>query len=427
MSAPFLPFLRPTNLLASLFAAGSLAAQTFIVDSANGPGTNFTDLLTAVAAVPSGATLHVRPGSYNGFAVSNKSLTIVGHRVGTGPYPAVNANALFPGIIIGSINAGQSVTLSGLELTAGAVQSAQLSISNCAGAVVLDEITCSFMLPFTMRITNSHNVHASRLLVSAFLPTTDPPPGPPILVQSSSVSFSRLSVQGYRRATSGGSGTAGLSVVQSRVVLVDPVISGGPALVSGAVGGPGLSVSTGSTVHVYGNANTAASRIIGGSATPGAGGHGLELRGGSFARVRGVPLTGGFGTPPGQPSLVDGSSTLEHAPADVAPSALLAGTVQPGNTVRYTLHAKPGSAAVLMIGTQAQLVPVPLLTLGALELDPIITVGAGVVPASQRLEVPSLVPASWPNNLVLLAQFATFHPSPAELSVTNLFTATSRF
>ncbi|MCA8950523.1 MAG: hypothetical protein KDE27_13545, partial [Planctomycetes bacterium] len=53
-------------------------AQTFVVDAANGPGTNFTDIATAVAAVPDGAILEVRPGEYGVFQIQNKSLTIVG-------------------------------------------------------------------------------------------------------------------------------------------------------------------------------------------------------------------------------------------------------------------------------------------------------------------------------------------------------------
>jgi hypothetical protein len=57
-------------------AAGA-STQTFIVDASGGPGTAFVDLPVAVAAVPDGAVLDVRPGVYTPFAVANKSLTIV--------------------------------------------------------------------------------------------------------------------------------------------------------------------------------------------------------------------------------------------------------------------------------------------------------------------------------------------------------------
>ena len=48
----------PTILL---LLASSALAQTYVV--AAGGGGQFTDLPAAVAAVPSGATLHVKPGS----------------------------------------------------------------------------------------------------------------------------------------------------------------------------------------------------------------------------------------------------------------------------------------------------------------------------------------------------------------------------
>ena len=54
--------MRNRFLLAFLLPlASALVAQTYVVDAANGPGSQFTDLPTAVAAVPDGATLLVRP------------------------------------------------------------------------------------------------------------------------------------------------------------------------------------------------------------------------------------------------------------------------------------------------------------------------------------------------------------------------------
>ena len=55
-----------------------LKSQTIFVDTNNDPGTHFTDLPTAVAAVPDGAVLQVRAGSYSGFSVSGKGLSILG-------------------------------------------------------------------------------------------------------------------------------------------------------------------------------------------------------------------------------------------------------------------------------------------------------------------------------------------------------------
>ena len=43
-----------------------------------GAGAQFTDLPAAVAAVPDGAALIVRPGSYSPFAIAGKGIAIVG-------------------------------------------------------------------------------------------------------------------------------------------------------------------------------------------------------------------------------------------------------------------------------------------------------------------------------------------------------------
>ena len=54
-------------------------AQTFVVDVANGPGTNFTSIATAISAVPDGATLLVRPGVYaEAIRIDGKGLKILG-------------------------------------------------------------------------------------------------------------------------------------------------------------------------------------------------------------------------------------------------------------------------------------------------------------------------------------------------------------
>ena len=58
--------------------AATTTAQTFVVDASNGPGTNFTSIATAVAAVPDGAALQVRGGSYGSFTIDNKSLAVLG-------------------------------------------------------------------------------------------------------------------------------------------------------------------------------------------------------------------------------------------------------------------------------------------------------------------------------------------------------------
>ncbi|MFT4511656.1 MAG: hypothetical protein ACI89X_004765 [Planctomycetota bacterium] len=74
-----MPVTRITTLVAALLLATSqLTAQTFVVDKANGPGAAFTSIATAIAAVPDGAVLVVRPGQYLSFGIDNKSMTVLG-------------------------------------------------------------------------------------------------------------------------------------------------------------------------------------------------------------------------------------------------------------------------------------------------------------------------------------------------------------
>src|SRR5262245_64180842 len=83
-------------------------AQTYVVDAAGGG--HFTSLQTAIDAVPSGATLHVKSGSYSGFAIQGKSLTIVAEVAG-GP------NVTYPGsVTLSGLAPGQRVCISGLTL-----------------------------------------------------------------------------------------------------------------------------------------------------------------------------------------------------------------------------------------------------------------------------------------------------------------------
>ena len=64
--------------MSSALLLATLVQTIWIVDAANGPGTNFTDLPAAVAAAISGDTILVRPGTYTHFNVSGKALTIRG-------------------------------------------------------------------------------------------------------------------------------------------------------------------------------------------------------------------------------------------------------------------------------------------------------------------------------------------------------------
>lgn len=74
-----------------------LLPTTWIVDAAAGPGTNFTDLPTAIAAAAPGDTILVRPGVYQPMVIDAKGLTIRGAGKGVTTVMGPNMVAHTPG------------------------------------------------------------------------------------------------------------------------------------------------------------------------------------------------------------------------------------------------------------------------------------------------------------------------------------------
>ncbi|MBL8722720.1 MAG: hypothetical protein JNK49_01670 [Planctomycetes bacterium] len=109
------------------FMLGAVAlvaqGQSFFVDLNNGPGTNYTDLQTAIQAVPDGSSLWVRQGNYPAVTIAGKGLTILG----------VTSVSL-GGLRISNLAASQTVAVSGIRFRTDAT----LDIANAAGSVVID-------------------------------------------------------------------------------------------------------------------------------------------------------------------------------------------------------------------------------------------------------------------------------------------------
>ena len=114
-------------------------AQTYIVDAANGPGTNFTDLPAAVATVPDGAVLEVRAGNYSGFAITNKGMSVLfasGARIQS---PVSTSGPLW--VDIQGTGPSQTVLLRGLQIAPYVWLSSYWSLSNCQGLVLLKDLS----------------------------------------------------------------------------------------------------------------------------------------------------------------------------------------------------------------------------------------------------------------------------------------------
>ena len=127
MRAPFLAAV-------CLFVAAA-TSQTFVVDAANGPGTDYPSIVAALAAVPDGAVLKVRAGTYSAFVVAGKGVTLLGE-------PGAKILVVNLGPVVENLLPHQSFACRGFELVPffGAVGSASFTCRNNLGSVTLDAV-----------------------------------------------------------------------------------------------------------------------------------------------------------------------------------------------------------------------------------------------------------------------------------------------
>jgi hypothetical protein len=164
------------RILLSVAFVSTASSQTFIVDAANGPGTNFTDIATATATVPDGAVLLVRAGSYPSFNIANKGLAVLG---ASGVSVAGR-----PPITITGTSVQQRIELRGLQIDDG-----ELSLNSCQGAVLLYNCTVGGLSNIgTLRASTCQQVHADGCAFGT------PGQGPPaVVLVGSSAAFRNCS------------------------------------------------------------------------------------------------------------------------------------------------------------------------------------------------------------------------------------------
>lgn len=131
---------RTTSTLALLLTASTSIAQTLVVDSANGPGTDYTDLAVAAANAPDGAVLEVRPGFYFGpITVAAKSLAILCE-----PNAVIVGDQFGSALNVSGLTANQTFTLYGAKMQT-TLQSfsffAELRFANNAGPVLVEQLS----------------------------------------------------------------------------------------------------------------------------------------------------------------------------------------------------------------------------------------------------------------------------------------------
>lgn len=197
-----LGFVAVSCALASVLVA-SASAGVIVVGT--GPGTQYTQIQAAVNAAADGDTILVRSGSYSGFTIDTKSLTVQGD--------GTTRPQLTSGIIVRNLTVGRAVVLASLAVTNG--NPAGLSCTNDSGPVRVVDCALTGYFPYLY----GDGGQGAQL--------TDDPAG---------IAFERCTLKGGHGADgwlddsfggNGGNGGDGVRAKGSQVALYDCTLEGG--------------------------------------------------------------------------------------------------------------------------------------------------------------------------------------------------------
>jgi hypothetical protein len=247
----------------------------WIVDAANGPGTNFTDIPAAVTAAANGDTILVRPGTYTAFNVNGKALTMRGAGAGTS---VAGSTTTISGVPSGSV-----FYVSGMAFVAGTTPpvTGYPGLRVVGSEVALADVTASGVTTLLqgtpgLWVEGGSVVHAARCSFTGTL--------------------------GYSQA--GGHGA----------LLVGGLLAADACTFTGGGSGGGFFPVSGAGIVVNGGAAVLSRcSAFGGNATLGFGGHGIAVLNG-FARIAGNSANlihggTGSGAPGGNSIFADANST----------------------------------------------------------------------------------------------------------------------
>ncbi|HKD99366.1 MAG TPA: hypothetical protein VKE69_00020 [Planctomycetota bacterium] len=291
---------------AALFAAPLASQQVLVVAPAPGPGVFSTTIQAAVDAASEGDVVLVKGGSYLGFLVARKAVTI-----------AADAGALVSirtPVRVFNLAASQRVVVRGLRIDvsgmfAGAASTAVLFQGN-AGPVWLERCAIQGTLAtdkgtsgVALATYGSESVVLERTWIRGGrwvqLPIVGPSGAPAVVAYESSVSLHDCDVAGGDAGppwfpeypTAGG---AGIVSSQGRVFVSGSIVRGGDggsttvSLAGGGAGGPGLTAG-GDVVALASTFSGGAAGLGGPGGSAGAPGVSTILaEGGSFATLPGA-------------------------------------------------------------------------------------------------------------------------------------------
>ncbi len=355
-------------LTASLFAQGG---PIYIVDAAGGPGTNYTDVQTAVVAVPDGSTLLVRPGTYSTLVINGKGITILAET----SFALGSTSAFGQILLIQNTQAHQRVLVRGL-INAAFPQGELVRVSNAAGPVTLDGANQTIGIWFggpLLTVTNSPQVNVRNWTIQGS--ESQPACG----ITNSSVVFEQCTLIGGAAAPSklGGPGRPAVSANNSYVEFVHTSVLGGQGvlyLVFPPRPGGAAVAMTSSSVRAMGLSNH-------------------PIRGGTTPTVGPVPAITGSGVVRVDPAIPVTAAPTGVTLTYVPMPSLLADSALPGAVVTARRYGPPGVLCAVALSLRAPSFTVPWLP-DPIWLDPqgLIVEAAGITPASGPLVVTKNVP-----------------------------------
>lgn len=303
-------------------ALGLASAQAFVVDAANGPGAQFSSIVAAVAAVPDGAVLVVRPGSYVCPTLLAKGLTLLGQPGAR--LVGLNGTALR----IEGLAAHQQVSVRGFLLEPVLnLGRADIVCLNNQGAVTLESIQPAPSIYSTRHLIATGN---DRLLCRALACNA-----------ITELSTSNAVLVGCE-LTASGIAAPGLRVTGGTVQIVSGTVTGSFGL--GYAGGPAIAMN-GGDLRLLGGVH-----VTGGLGVGGPSGHAVE----------------GVGTVRVDPDVVLGGATPWLAPTlatSTAPQAFVEVTPAPlGMPVTARMYGPVGQLGVLAVGFPGPSYTVPGIT-----------------------------------------------------------------
>jgi len=314
-------------------------------------GAPFSDVQTAINAAVDGDTILIKPGSYAGFTLDGKSLSIVSDVVGGASLLSLS--------IVQNIGVGQRVTISGLIYPAGAMY-----CNSSAGSLRFEAVETSFpvMPGFPddgLWVVGCSDVAVlrSKLIGGPSFGAFPSNPGHGLRGDNSQLAVYDSILRGGKGSDGAYMGTGGSSY-PALAGASGAWISGSTSLLASGCsfeGGPGGNGRPGTCFP---------GTISGGAGAPG--GAGLNVQAGAQAYLLDSTTTGGTGGnggsaapscgAPAGPSGSAGPSTAGAVALLPGPRGVLrcATHVREQNSLALTIEGQPGDSAWLRVGLSAQ-------------------------------------------------------------------------